>query len=63
MKYAQFAENLIEERRKLETMRVDSCNKSLEKYLQRYKALLGQNELYTALLPSVPVSHYLPRGG
>eukprot|EP01022_Parablepharisma_sp_SALTPOND_P016286 TRINITY_DN2365_c0_g1_i1.p8 TRINITY_DN2365_c0_g1~~TRINITY_DN2365_c0_g1_i1.p8 ORF type:complete len:376 (-),score=41.10 TRINITY_DN2365_c0_g1_i1:14952-15986(-) len=53
MKYAQFCENLIEDRRNLETTRVNSCNKSLENYFQQHKAYFGQCEAFATFLPSV----------
>ena len=53
MKYAQFCENLLEDKRNLETTRIDSCSKSIEKYLQQYKVAVGQNETFSSFLPSV----------
>ncbi len=60
MKYTTFCQNLIEDRQNLETMRIDSCNKSLEKYFQQHKIAFGHNEIFAAFLPSVLHLLFLP---
>jgi len=53
IKYAQFCENLIEDRRNLESMRVNSITKSLENYYQNYKLEFGNLDSFNNFLPSV----------
>eukprot|EP00826_Nyctotherus_ovalis_P042077 TRINITY_DN4294_c0_g1_i7.p1 TRINITY_DN4294_c0_g1~~TRINITY_DN4294_c0_g1_i7.p1 ORF type:complete len:406 (+),score=126.46 TRINITY_DN4294_c0_g1_i7:73-1290(+) len=52
-KYGEYCRELVKIRRNLETMRINSCTKSLKDYLLKYSACFGESGTFGSLLPSV----------